>query len=290
MKRGRSALAWLALGAVVAGCGGQPTDWSPSVEAGEGRSDRPPPREPTTDPTTEPAPQPEPTRLIFADEFGGSTLDTDRWRPCYPWGTEVGCANATTGELNWYTAEQVSVDDGSLRLTADKTPTAGLDPDGNPAMFDFATGLVSSVEPFMYGRIQFRARLPVGQGFWPALWLLPADLSYPPEIDVMEAMGGRPGFVHSFMHEADGEGVPGVEIEGIEPGWHTFSVDWRPDSLIWSIDGSKTFAVTESIPAEPMHLIMNMAVGGWAGPPTRRTPFPTAFQIDWVRVWEAPQR
>jgi beta-glucanase (GH16 family) len=69
-------------------------------------------------------------------------------------------------------------------------------------------------------------------------------------------------------------------------GWHTYSVQWTPNILIWYIDGVARFNVTQCVPNLPMYLLANMAIGGWPGPPNATTPFPNYMDVDYIRAYK----
>ena len=74
-------------------------------------------------------------------------------------------------------------------------------------------------------------------------------------------------------------------------GWHTFGVEWEPGAIVWYVDGIERwrFTVTSRIPNEPMHVLLNLAVGGeWPGSPDTSTAFPSYYDVDYVRVWQRP--
>ncbi|MBI5564480.1 MAG: glycoside hydrolase family 16 protein [Chloroflexi bacterium] len=238
--------------------------------------------------------------LIFSDEFNGTALNTGRWTTCYWWGKQ-GCTIATNHELEWYQPDQVLVADGVLRLRAQpRTQTAS---DGK--VYDYTSGVITSgrasydrTQPvkfsFTYGYAEIRAKIPTGKGLWPAFWLLPIDHTSRPEIDVMEIIGDEPQVVHLRLHylTADGErGDKGGKWIGpdFSAGWHTFAINWQPQALVWYVDGVERWRYTDqaTIPAEPMYLLANLAVGGdWPGAPDASTQFPSDYQIDYVRVWQ----
>ena len=71
--------------------------------------------------------------------------------------------------------------------------------------------------------------------------------------------------------------------------WHTFALDWQPDSLTWYVDGVEhwTYPNASHVSEKDMYLLINLAVGGdWPGDPDSSTPFPSAFEIDYVRIWQ----
>ncbi len=118
-------------------------------------------------------------RLVFDATFPSPTLDTALWHTCYDFGA---CRISTNTEYEWYVPSADTVSGGHLVLTATEQET-----DGQP----YASGMVQSNGrfDFLYGRIVVVAKVPAGYGTWPALWLLPADGAWPPEIDIMEACG-----------------------------------------------------------------------------------------------------
>lgn len=228
-------------------------------------------------------------RVLFREDFGGAELDETRWRTCH-WWSERGCTIATNHELEWYVPQQVRVHDGAAHLVADRRRIVGAD----GRRYPFASGMLSTGPgpegaprfAFTYGRATIRARVPAGDGLWPAFWLLPADRRSEPEIDVMEVTSDEPDTVQMHLHfrRGDAERARGHDWQGLDPGWHTFAVDWRPGRLTWLVDGKRRWRVDGSmVPSEPMYLIANLAVSR-DHPPTPRTPSPAEFAIDWVRV------
>lgn len=250
--------------------------------------------------TASPEPGRDGMRLVFSDDFSSPTLDRDRWTTCY-WWDEGGCTNEGNDELEWYQPDNVRVRDGMLELTAlEQTVQA---PDGT--RFPFTSGMVTtgreqyetSTPPrfaFQYGVVEVRARVPAGQGLWPALWLLPTSHESRPEIDLLEVDGARPDIGTAHLHFTDADGrrrAEGHEWQGddLSEGWHTFTLDWRPDRIIWYVDDVARWSFTDArhIPAEPMYLLANLAVGGeFVGDPGPQTEFPATFAIDHVKVWQ----
>jgi beta-glucanase (GH16 family) len=120
---------------------------------------------------------------------------------------------------------------------------------------------------------------------WPAFWLLPADLSWPPEIDVMESVGD-PSRVYVTLH-SNAVKAEGTEV-AVSPGdFHTFSVSWTRDQVVWFVDGREVKRMpTPADMHKPMYMLANVAVGGdWAGQPDGSTPFPARMTIDYIRAY-----
>lgn len=178
-------------------------------------------------------------------------------------------------------------------MAKQQTVTGVSMPGDSTHSYNYTSGMVDSEGgfQFQYGYVQWTARLPVGQGFWPALWLLPANNSWPPEIDALEVIGSQPDIWTGTNHPAVGS-AQGYDatIPGLSSGWHTFAVDWEPGQLTWYVDGKVVATdVSSGVSATPMYLVMNLAVGGsWPGYPNSTTPFPSSLDISSVEVWQHP--
>jgi len=242
------------------------------------------------------APTPAKGALLLDESFAGDSLNTNRWNPCYHWATD-GCTNLSNHELQWYVPGQVKVGDGVLSLEADRRTVTGID----DKQFDYVSGLISGSSPdrtlfaFKYGYVESRVRLPKGQGLWSALWMLPTTRESKPEVDIFETVGENPDTVQMHTHwEQDGrDHQRGHRWHGgdMTEGWHTFGLQWEPDSLTWYVDGEIRWRVTDTaqIPHEDMSLLRTLAVGGaLTKTPTAATPFPSSLQVDYIRVWGLP--
>ena len=176
------------------------------------------------------------------------------------------------------------VHDGVLDLIAGRA-----DPALQPEMggYSYTSGLISSQPAFaqLYGYFEARVKLPAGKGLWPAVWMLPADLSWPPEIDIMESIGD-PLVAYMTIHSGAAK-TQGVEVHPTSDGFHTYAVEWDPQQVIFYLDGVEM--QRSSTPADmhkPMFIVANLAVGGvWAGPPDQNTALPAKFSIDYIRSY-----
>ncbi|MBS0231907.1 MAG: glycoside hydrolase family 16 protein [Proteobacteria bacterium] len=245
-------------------------------------------------------------KLSFDDEFNGDTVDRTKWRFTSRWGDRTLAGN---GEKQCYQSRSVSQSDGLLRLTATRSPTVASACKG--ASFDllYASGMVTTIgcnqyetapecarlRPFSqkYGYFEIRAKLPKGKGFWPAFWLVPSDGTWPPEIDILEALGHQPSKIYQTYHYNDPSGAhqkDGHVYEGKDftSSFSTFGIDWRPGLLIWYVDGKETFRVAgPTVTSKSMNILMNLAVGGyWPGDPDETTTFPSSMLIDYIRVYQ----
>jgi beta-glucanase (GH16 family) len=236
-------------------------------------------------------------RLLLDESFDGDSLDLNRWSPCYHWAW-IGCTNLSNNELEWYVPEQVEVSDGLLSLVADERSVIGID----DREFDYVSGLISGLSPdrtlfsFKHGYVESRVRLPEGRGLWSALWMLPTTREAEPEIDIFETVGEKPKLVTMHTHWDEGgedrqHGHRWHSDEDLTEGWHTFGLEWKPDSLTWYVDDVARWRVTDpkQIPQEEMYLLANLAVGGrFTTSPDETTRFPSSLQFDYIRVWGAP--
>ena len=206
-------------------------------------------------------------KLVFSDEFDGTTLDPTKWH------AYQDCWGGNNQERECYTRRpaNVAVHDGALDLTAafeqatgpslsEDTRTPGVEP--LPATKPFTSGKVSTKGKFTmtYGRIEVRAKLPNGQGVWPAIWLLPEKDLYGPwpgsgEIDVMESvnlgvkcgscLGGVENNIYGTLHYGSNmHHYHGMELQNqfalpkaSVADWHTYRTDWNPDDVAWYVDG-----------------------------------------------------
>jgi beta-glucanase (GH16 family) len=244
-------------------------------------------------------------QLVFSDDFNGSSLNAGKWSTCYDWRlpTETGCTNDGNLEQEWYTGDQVAVHDGTLQLTAVKEPTE-VAVQGKVQTFEFQSGMVTSGKGSTagtvrwagtYGYYEARMKFGKGQGVWPAFWLLPVNGDWPPEIDTMEFIGGKPDQILQTVHwKQGGTGTPledsqvirGKDFSG---GWHTYGVDWEPGRIDWYIDGVKTRSYTGvNVPSQPMEIVIDLAMGGLLPKNVdSSTQFPQVLVVDYVRVYQS---
>ncbi|MEM1305101.1 MAG: glycoside hydrolase family 16 protein, partial [Planctomycetota bacterium] len=232
--------------------------------------------------------------VVFEEEFAGPSVDTGVW-------DVLNRRDSFNEEKQYYHPDQVSIVDGSLRLTAVDEPRAGK---------AYQSGLVRTWQEWSYGRFEIRADLPTSQGMWPAIWLLPRTVNWPTggEIDIMENRGSEPTIVSSAYHWqvdpnqpcCDGRRFVFREHEATNAdgsptnyhaGYHTYAVEWEPNILRFYVDGVRHMTVNGSplrpIFDTPKSLILNLAVGGiFGGDPDSTTVWPQNFDIDYVHVWQ----
>ena len=245
--------------------------------------------------------------LVWRDEFDDGAIDTETWSFEIGNGHDQGIPGWGNEELQYYTDEAANafVEDDRLVIRAREERRA--DEHGS---YDYTSARVITQEAVTvrHGRIDIRARLPEGQGLWPALWMLGADIDdvgWPDcgEIDIVELTGDDPTTVHGTVHgpgyEA-GDSIGGsYELSSgtFADSFHVFSIVWDPDRISWYVDGEPYFAVTRTDVEDergaewvfdgPFFFVLNVAVGGHLpGDPDETTTFPQRMDVDYVRVYE----
>jgi serralysin len=180
-----------------------------------------------------------------------------------------------------------SINNGILTITAAKTPTADLHALAN---LPYTSGLLTTQTSFaqLYGYFEMKAELPAGQGVWPAFWLLPTDGTWPPEVDVMEQLGGST--IYETSHFTDANGAPAYNafasnLPTATSGYHTYGLLWTKTTLTWYVDGVEVAsAPTPADMNKPMYMLVNLGIGGWPGDAPAN--FTTAqYNIDYIRAY-----
>ena len=232
--------------------------------------------------------------LVWQDEFSGSSLNTNDWT------YETGGGGWGNNELQYYRTENTSVANGLLTIEAREENYGGRN-------YTSSRLITWGKRFFKYGRVDIRAKLPEGQGLWPALWMLGESLSsvsWPAsgEIDIMEMVGGsaeREATTHGTIHFANADGnhqyVGGhtrLSSGRLADDFHIFSINWTESTITWLLDGVEFH--TEQISSadrtefhDDFFFIFNVAVGGnWPQSPDSTTQFPQQMQVDYIRVFQ----
>ena len=146
-------------------------------------------------------------------------------------------------------------------------------------------------------------KLAQGDGLWPAFRAMPVpkdgQCAWPPEIDVIEQLGNAPSVVYMYYHYStpalpcgdphERNSAKYQHPDDAAERWHYYAVEWRPDMLIWYIDGVERHRVTEFVTDRQMYLLLDHAFGDgqWNGnQPTQDTPPDSTVLVDEVRVWQ----
>ena len=237
---------------------------------------------------------------IWSDEFSGNGLDFSKWE------CEVNAFGGGNHELQLYTDrdENIRIENGLLVIEAHKNNPAIL---GTTREYSSARIRTKRRGEWTFGRFDIRAKLPKGQGVWPAIWMMPSDDKYggwasSGEIDIMEFKGQEPKKIHGTIHFGESwpknrfkTGVFESPTVDFSRDFHVYSIDWRKDKITWLIDDKpfQTFTEWDSsggkFPApfdQPFHLLINLAIGGgFVGMPDSSTVLPQRLEVDYVRVF-----
>jgi beta-glucanase (GH16 family) len=156
----------------------------------------------------------------------------------------------------------------------------------------YTSGEITTQRSFAqtYGYFEMRAELPAGQGMWPAFWLLPADGSWPPELDVMEMLGNDPSTIYTTTHS---KAVSTTSLANLvantSTGFHTYGVDWEPDRVTFYFDGNSISSLaTPSDMNKPMYMLVNLGVGGVGSWPGAAVGESGHMLVDYVRAYASP--
>lgn len=240
--------------------------------------------------------------LIWEDSFSLPEIDSSKWNF-----VEGGWGYGNE-ESQFYTARQENarIEDGMLVLEARQEEYKEMP-------YTSAKLTTKGKAAWKYGRFSIRAKLPEGQGIWPAIWMMPEDMErytgWPAcgEIDIMEQIGHQPDTVYGTLHYGvphtyTGESYKLPENGKFSDDFHVFTLDWEPGEFRWYVDGvlyavqnewfSKAIGTeVEQAGSAPFdrefYMQFNLAVGGkWPGYPDETTQFPQQLTIDYIRVYK----
>ncbi|MGB0669543.1 MAG: family 16 glycosylhydrolase [Porticoccaceae bacterium] len=254
--------------------------------------------------------------MLWQDEFDqDGSVNADKWN------IETWPARKVNDEDQTYTtrAKNLRIEDGLLIIEAHKEDYAG-------AKYSSARVNSAGKMDILYGKIEVRARLPKGQGSWPAIWMMPTDPyryatncgpskidwqgngacdAWPNsgEIDIMEHVGYDHNIVHGTVHTKDyvwvhwSQRKGSIKLEDVDKNFYRYGLEWTPDSLTTTVNDIPYFTYYRdsddwaSWPFNhPFHVILNLAIGGnWgrAGGPIDNSAFPMRLEIDYVRAYRA---
>lgn len=241
--------------------------------------------------------------LKWEDQFEGESLNRDDWN------VELHDPGWVNNELQSYvdSPENIYLQDGSLVLK----PVENVREDGSVS---YTSGRINTQHKhdFKYGLFEARVKVPEGQGFLPAFWMMPTDENlygqWPRcgEIDIMEVLGNNTdtsyGTIHYGNPHSESQGSYSLDEGSFSEEYHVFDVEWEPGKISWYVDGKlihtedNWYSATEgqgeiTYPApfdQPFYIILNLAVGGnWPGNPDDTTDIEnSAYYIDYVKVYQ----
>ena len=227
--------------------------------------------------------------LVWSDEFDSTSIDRTKWT------YDLGAGGWGNNELEYYTSssENSRIEDGNLLIIATKTVS------GSTTSYRSARMKTQGLASFKYGKIEARMKLPVGQGIWPAFWMLGDNITqvgWPKcgEIDIMEHVNDN-SQINGTMHwDNDGHVSAGGVISCDVTEYHDYSIVWTEHTIKWYRDDYNYYTgyIVNSINSTeefhlPFFIILNLAVGGnWPGYPDATTQFPDTMFVDYVRVYQ----
>lgn len=232
------------------------------------------------------------TGLIFSDEF-----DTPGSPNTNKWTYDTGAGGWGNGESQYYTnrTDNVSIANGILKITAKKESYQG-------AEYTSTRMKTQGKFDFKYGKVEVRAKLPIGGGTWPAIWMLGSNITtvgWPAcgEADIMEHAGNRQGIVQSAMHTPSSNGntsnVGSQTLADVSTAFHVYAVEWTSQSMVFSVDGVVHYTynpATKNSSTWPFDakqfLILNVAMGGTFGGGIDPAFTQSSMEIDYVRVYQ----
>ncbi len=240
--------------------------------------------------------------LVWSDEFEGTGAPDPA-----NWSYDLGAGGWGNNEVQTYTnsTQNSRQENGMLIIDAKKQGYT----------WTSARLITNNKHEFKYGRVVFRAKLPVGSGTWPALWMLGENFAtkgWPAcgEIDILEHVGKDPGWVRSALHTPSSHGATvntqGKFISSCQTEFHTYEIKWSYNKIEFRIDSVPFYTYAPAVrnlstwPFDlPFFLIMNIAMGGNMGSdPQYETGglkngidpslYLATMMIDYVRVYQYP--
>jgi beta-glucanase (GH16 family) len=244
--------------------------------------------------------------LVWEDEFEGDELDVEKWN------IEEWPTGAFNEEEQAYTdaTDNIYLNNGLLHIRALRET---YDPDGNgEADALYTSGRITSKHKgdWQYAKVEALAKVPVGDGTWPAIWMLPTENIYGDwpssgEIDIMEYVGKETNLqfdifkAHSSLHNSNyfqdlsnsGQ-TSSLNVNGVHE-FHLYSMIWSKNIIIFYVDGEEVLIYNnldsgfEQWPFDQhFFLVLNLAIGGTWGGTVEPEIFPVEFEIDYVRVFQ----
>jgi licheninase len=238
--------------------------------------------------------------LVWSDEFSGD----GGYPAAADWTYDTGGGGWGNSELEYYTSRRDAlanafIEDGCLVIEARRESTGG---------YAYTSARIKSVAAWTYGRVIVRAKLPAGDGNWPAIWMMPKDSVYGSwpasgEIDIMEHLGSAEGVIHGSLHTEAKNHVLGNNdqtatrtVSTATSAFHEYRMDWTPQAVWMYVDDDLYFyCANPTLSGElsgsaywpfdqPFYVILNVAMGGWGGD-VDNSALPARMLVDYVRVY-----
>lgn len=224
--------------------------------------------------------------LVWSDEFDGTAVNTANWA------YDLGGGGWGNNEQEYYQAANATVANGNLVITAKKQRVKANS-------YTSARLKTQGKHEFTYGRIEARIKLPLGQGLWPAFWMLGANIntvSWPGcgETDIMEHINTENTIYGTIHWDNNGHASYGGNTTTTPSDYHVYAVEWNATSIRWYVDSVQylTADITNGINGteefqKPFFILLNLAVGGnWPGQTIDDSKLPASMYVDYVRVYQ----
>ena len=225
---------------------------------------------------------------VWADEFNGTAVNPSNWV------FETGGGGWGNNEKEYYQAggANTTVANGELQIIARKQSVGGMP-------YTSARMKTQGLKQFTFGRVEARIKTPLGQGLWPAFWMLGSNINtvgwpYCGEIDVMEQINADSRCYGTVHWDSNGHAQYGNSIATAPNVYHVYSIEWTPTYIRWFVDGTKYHEInitngtggTEEF-QKPFFLLLNLAVAGnWPGQTVDESKLPASLNVDYVRVYQ----
>jgi beta-glucanase (GH16 family) len=233
-------------------------------------------------------------KLVYQEDFTKEKLNDSVWQ------FEVG-EKWFNNEKQCYVQKPKNLlfDSQGMHLVAD------VNPEENRCRYQSIRINTKGKKDWQYGTFIIRAKIPNGQGSWPAIWFLPTDIGnvrWPQcgEIDLMEHVGHDPEVIHFSLHSQKYNHIIKTQITSfhkitnVRDAYHDYKMVWRKEGLSFFVDDLHyvTFASRAeegqlSWPFDkPYYLILNLAVGGFWGGEINESHMPFRLSIHSLKVYQ----
>jgi len=246
------------------------------------------------------------TNLVWSDEFntaGVGAINAANWFQQTQLAAGISWYN---GEVQHYTNRQDNsyVSNGTLKIVAKKETFTDQ---GQTKQYTSAR--LNSKFSFTYGRVEVRAKLPIGAGTWPAIWMLGKNVIEPGsywtstsgtvnwpacgEVDIMEHWGNNQNYVQSAMHTPSSYGgtvnLGGQTVSTVSTDFHIYALEWTSEKMVFSVDGITHYTYNPAVKDAstwpfnaPQYLLLNVAMQPYIDPNFTQS----AMEVDYVRVYQ----
>ena len=231
--------------------------------------------------------------VIFYDDFQTDTELSSQW-------FALDVYSDVNSEAECYKPSQVAIVPGTGLVETAIVQSVSC----NGHTLPYTSGAIVMAPPFtfLYGTVEFKAKVAGCTGCWPAIWML-GHLCQPSaptiynantcdwpnpgadEIDITELLDSNFTSVNQQIHTAGSNAGGRAATTDTSKNFHVYDLVWSPGTLVWKIDGVITQTVTNSfVPSHPMYLIINLAMGGSGGGGVNNSTLPSSTVVEYVKV------